>query len=282
MSCEKRAIGQMRDLTGMKSGKLTVLKPYGKSKDGHYRWLCQCDCGNMTVAQSNNLVSQNARSCGCLRKETMGDHEDLTGMRFGRLTAIKRVENKNNQVRWLCKCDCGNDTIAVKTSLKRGHTKSCGCYAKEMLAKRTATHNGSKTRLYGIWCGIRKRCDYPKDKNYEIYGGRGIKVCDEWQSYEPFRDWAMANGYSAELTIDRIDCNGDYEPNNCRWATLKEQANNKRSNHFISFNGKTLSMREWAALLGVNYGSLRSRIQRGWSVERAFATPLNANKGVSL
>lgn len=273
----------MRDLTGMKSGKLTVLEPQGKAKDGHYRWLCKCDCGNTTVVQSNNLVSKTTMSCGCLLKEIIGDHDDLTGMHFGRLIAVKRAENKSHQVRWLCRCSCGKQVVVSKSSLRNGCTKSCGCLNKEKTIERNTTHNESRTRLYKIWAGMKRRCKHIKDKNYKLYGGRGIKVCEEWlNDFVAFRDWALTNGYADKLTLDRIDVNGNYEPSNCRWATTLEQANNKRNNHTVTFNGETRSIREWAILLGVNYGSLRSRIQRGWSVERAFATPLNTNKGVNL
>ena len=193
-----------------------------------------------------------------------------SGMRFGRLTVVKRLENKNHQTMWLCLCECGKETNVSGGSLRRGDTKSCGCYNREKTAERNTTHQKSKTRLYKIWAGMKKRCLYIKDKNYEIYGGRGIKVCEEWLKFEAFQDWALSNGYTDELTIDRKDSDGDYEPSNCRWATVTEQANNKRNNHKLTYSGETHTIREWAKLIGISYNTLRSRIQRGWGVGKAL------------
>lgn len=200
---------------------------------------------------------------------------DLSGKRFGRVTVIKRVENKNNRVAYLCKCDCGNEFITLSQHLVSGCTKSCGCLNREKASKRMAkmskTHGFSHTRLYGIWKNMRGRCLREYSTAYNAYGGRGIKICKEWDDFQTFHDWACANGYSDELTIDRIDVNGDYCPENCRWIPFEQQANNKRTNHFIVHDGKRKSIAEWANELGFSYSKLKYRIRKGMDEKLIFS-----------
>lgn len=200
---------------------------------------------------------------------------DLTGQKFGRLTVIARAQsNKDGQPRWMCQCDCGNTTISYGMHLKSGASKSCGCLTAEKSRERATKHGLSTTKLYPIWKGIKHRCYNPNNKRFMHYGAKGIRICTEWQgNFKVFYDWAMANGYKDGLTIERIDINGNYEPSNCRWATTKEQANNKSQNHFLTYNGKTQTMAQWAEETGIKYTTLRARINDyHWSVERALTT----------
>lgn len=187
---------------------------------------------------------------------------DMSGQKFGRLTVLCRAENRGRTTMWLCKCDCGNETVVSAGHLKNGHTTSCGCYRKEKVVSDNTTHNMTGTRLYRIWANMKQRCEKPSNPKYINYGARGIRLCDEWHDSCKFFEWALSNGYRDDLTIDRIDVNGDYEPSNCRWATTAEQALNRTDNHWITYNGVTQTMKEWSDELNIPYKILEHRINK--------------------
>lgn len=207
---------------------------------------------------------------------------ELVGEKFGRLTVVKRGKNnKYGQTRWHCVCECGNEKIITGNSLISGNTQSCGCLNKELISKRNLTHglskdkNGNKIRLYNIWIRMKQRCININCNDYKDYGDRGVSVCDEWmQDFESFYIWSMSNGYKENLSIDRKDVNGNYEPNNCRWVSQKTQARNKRNNHFINYNGESKTLSEWSEILGMDSGTLRMRLKNGWETSKAFNTPV--------
>lgn len=199
-----------------------------------------------------------------------------SGARFGRLAVLKVLgERRHGHVMVECVCDCGNHKDIMLSSLTSGKTTSCGCYKKEYMSNKNRTHNKSKTRLYSIWCDMKRRCHNPSNKRYENYGGRGIKVCDEWMDFLPFYEWAIKNGYKDNLTIDRVDVNGDYTPENCKWSTAIEQQNNTTRNHFLTYNGQTMTLAEWERKTGIHRDVLKDRINKlHWTIERALTTPV--------
>lgn len=218
------------DLTGQRFGKLTVIERVENGKNGEAKWLCKCDCGNVSIVYSSNLLRNKTQSCGC---NAACKPYNLAGMKFGKLTVIALANKSNLAGRcWVCTCDCGNTSIVDTTSLVKGHSKSCGCLRIE-LGKETFKHNLSNSRLYKVWCSMKARCYNPQNNRYQFYGGLGITICDEWKDFENFHKWAMETGYDenaprGQCTIDRIDVDGNYEPSNCRWADAKTQNANKR------------------------------------------------------
>lgn len=205
---------------------------------------------------------------------------DITGKIFGRLKALsfKYVKNKNSY--WKCICECGKVVIVSYANLMRGKTKSCGCLNKELTIKRNLIHGKTNTRLYRIWENMRTRCYNSKTINFHLYGGRGIKVCEEWKNdFISFYNWAMYNGYKKGLSIDRIDNDGNYEPKNCRWATEKQQSRNTRTNRLIKIRGEIHCFSEWVEKLKLTQSALRYRINKNWSEERILNTPLRRING---
>lgn len=184
----------------------------------------------------------------------------IIGQRFGRLV-VTSINRKNGQTFCECNCDCGNTKTVRRGQLTSGDTISCGCYHKEHNSEFGKKHGLSKHPLYTVWSGIIQRCTNQNAENYKRYGGRGITVCDEWKNdFKSFYDWASSNGYLKGLTIERINNDQGYTPDNCRWATISEQANNKRKNHFFTYNDITHTIAEWSRILNVNAETLRYRV----------------------
>lgn len=207
---------------------------------------------------------------------------DLTGRRFGKLVAISSIYDREKKLTlWKCQCDCGNICFVRANSLVHGRTNSCGCLRKDSNIKKNTTHGLSKTSLYYAWHSMKARCYNANDHNYPRYGKRGITVCDEWKnSFENFRDWAMLNGYKNGLSLDRIDNDGNYCPNNCRWTTTKVQNNNRGVSINITYNGKTQNLSEWCNELNLPYMRIYQRIIKyGFSFEDAITEPTHKRSG---
>lgn len=268
-------MSRFQDLTGQRFGKLVVVEYAGKIK-GKTKWLCKCDCGKEKVMNAGDLKSGRTTSCGGGVHKIGMNVEDLTGQRFGRLVVIRRGENsRTGSVRWLCQCDCGNTKEVYRSALKSGLTKSCGCWQKDHPAQKT--HGMSKTKIYGILCGMKDRCYNPNTPSYQNYGARGIKICQEWLD-DPmaFIKWAYEHDFDEdaaqdECQIERIDVNGDYCPENCKWADSFEQANNKRNTIILEYNGEKHNLLEWSNITGLSREIIYERVHcYHWSVGRAL------------
>ena len=191
--------------------------------------------------------------------------KDLTGLKFGNLNVIKKYGKIKGITYWECKCDCGIIKLINHYSLLKGRSTSCGCLKGQKISNKKSTHNKTNTKIYKLWIGIKNRCNNINSPKYKSYGGRGIKVCDEWQNdFMSFYNWTLANGYDenakyGECTIERLNVNGDYEPSNCTFKNLKEQANNKTTNIFVEYNGETHTLKQWSEIFNLKYKSVVNR-----------------------
>ena len=256
---------------GEKHNKLLIIGFEHRKK--HSLYLCRCECGAEKYIDCDTVLSGRQKSCGCLRHRSQ--YLDITGKRFGRLTVMKYLYKKGRENYWECMCDCGNKTVVSSSALLSGNTLSCKCQRKENLVKSRTVHNSSKTRIYHIYRGIIRRCYDTRVKNYNRYGGRGISVCDEWldkkNGFINFKTWALKNGYREDLSIDRIDNNGNYEPSNCRWANDKTQCRNRRSNRLVTFQNQTRCISEWSELLDIPARKIWYRLSRNYPLDKVFA-----------
>lgn len=206
---------------------------------------------------------------------TLSDMQSLVGKRFGSLTIESFAEKRRSIAYYECLCDCGSKLTASIYDLKRGHTQSCGCLQRARTAIAHLKHGQRHTRLWYCWQDMKARCFNPKNKRYSEYGGRGITVCAEWKDdFQAFFDWAIWNGYSDSLTLDRREVNGNYEPLNCRWATGMEQGENRQNTKLITIDGETHHQEEWARIKGLSSSLIIHRIKRGMTPEEAITTPL--------
>jgi hypothetical protein len=200
----------------------------------------------------------------------MAKHIDLTNKKFGRWLVLKYIGNSN----WLCQCECGTTSKVRTSELKNGNSRSCGCLHKEIVSKTSKKNRVYKkeyNRLRQIFGNMKQRCYDKNSINFKNYGAKGIKICNEWlENPLSFCEWAINNGYTNTLTIDRINVNQNYTPDNCRWVSQKIQQNNRTNNHLIVYKGIIHSMSEWSDILKINYNTLKSRIRYGWSLERMF------------
>lgn len=251
-----------KNIAGKRFNKLTAIRfeynrrePSGKSCQ---YWLFRCDCGKEKIIKKHCVVSGGTKSCGCIQKE-----KDITGQKFNSLTAIKfDHKSKKGDYYWLFRCDCGREKIIRKGDVTSGYVCSCGCVSKI----RT-----SKESLYTKWSTMKARCFRKNATNYNIYGGRGIKVCDTWKKdFMSFYNWAINNGYKEGLTLDRIDVNGNYCPENCRWVTMKEQSRNKRDNRLITYRGDTMCVSAMAEKYKVPVGSTFKKLNKGVPLDLIF------------
>lgn len=205
---------------------------------------------------------------------------DMTGQKIGRWTVIERdMTLSSSRAYWICECECGNIKSVMGKYLRNKQSKSCGCLKEEKLKINGLKHNMRHTRFYSIWANMKSRCTNQNSEAYKDYGQRGIKICDRWNEFNNFykdmySSYQDALQYNENIMIDRIDNDGDYEPDNCRWASIIEQNNNKRNNRLYSYKGNTLTISEWSNNLNIPYQTLLNRFNSGWSVERALTLPV--------
>lgn len=255
---------------GTRCGHWVVIRELKHKKSEGRKLLCKCDCGKEKTVSLYSIAKGISKSCGCYSWNMKTTNiNDYIGRRYGKLVVIgEESVGKYQHIKVRCKCDCGNEKIITLNNLNSGYTKSCGCLKY--------TDNGvqhkCKERLYKIRQQMIQRCNNPKTPNFNNYGGRGIKVCKEWENdYFSFRNWALENGYDDSLSLDRIDVNGNYEPANCRWATRTEQANNTRTNMKITYLNETHTVSEWSRITGIKRSVINDRYKKGYALNVVFS-----------
>lgn len=260
------------DHVGEKYSSLVIISDV--SGNSHRYCECKCICGKIVLVQYNNLVSGNTKSCGCRKiGKPAYNSIDRSGQTFNFWTILNYVETRNKQRLYTCKCKCGRISIRPVKDIVIGVTKSCGCFQSNR-----GTHKKSKQRIYNIWSNMKARCNNPNNKKYEWYGGKGIKVCKRWQdSFENFYD-DVGEPTTSKHTLDRYpNADGNYEPGNVRWATMREQSNNKSSNRLFEIDGVTHNLTEWCDIYKLNYKTVHQRLFRGSDILTALNKPISTN-----
>lgn len=265
-------------LIGTKKGNLTV-ESIVRDSPGRYILKCRCSCGNSVMLRPNRFLEKESeyamcKHCHSIRNGAKKAKEHLlpNGTVFWWLTILGH-ETIHHKTHYVCKCKCGKEVRAVASDLKRGKVKSCGCYNHSLIAK----HRMSGTKLYSTWHGIKSRCTNSNDPRYAMYGGRGIAICKEWLDFIPFMKWSYENGFSdgCKLSIDRIDNNKGYSPDNCRWTTNEVQQNNKSDCRYITYKGVRMTVTQLARRFGISPDVMLHRLgDLNWDIERAVSTPV--------
>lgn len=277
---------KQKDITGEKFGRLTAIKFIRREKNKYY-WIFKCNCGKEKIINKYQVINGVSKSCGC------DNIKDITGQKFGMLTAVKFSKKKKtggrNRYYWEFVCDCGEKVVRRVdgvTSNNHHKNKSCGCFVNEVCRKMGLNkfkHGMSRSPFYNKWKHLIERCYNKKNKRYSSYGGRGIKVCDRWlEKFENFRD-DMYESYlkhvekdsKSQTSIERVDVDGMYSPENCIWIPMKDQCDNKTTTHYLEWNGKRMNIRQWEKYLGFKRGVISTRINNyNWSIQKALETPL--------
>ena len=281
-------------ISGVRFGRLKVIREGPRVPNGAKTArgiVVQCDCGSPEfVVNINNLRSGRSTSCGCAKREASvataasqrgktkeeiraGRQAGLEGQTFGRLTAVEDLGNVEGYRAYRCSCSCGSETVvAAHRLLHEKGPRSCGCLQREAVTK----HGKEGTRIYKIWSNMKARCNDSTHRSYPTYGGRGITVCDRWTNDFVAFYADMGDPPTDDHTLDRRDTNGNYSPDNCRWATWLEQANNTRANVLLTYDGETRTAAEWSRITGINVATIRQRKKRGWTDEQILTTPPDA------
>jgi hypothetical protein len=277
------------DISGQRFGLLTAVSKAPSGPRYRTMWHCRCDCGKEYVTGANNLKSGNTQSCGCAPKKPRKPELllDLIGDVYGRLTVLWCVGPvPNGRIReWMCRCSCGKEIQVAQNNLRSGNTESCGCYKRELTVARNTRHGesvgGKWSPEFATYKSMISRCYHSGASGYHLYGGRGIGVCDQWRGDGGYAQFLsdMGRRPTPNHSLDKIDNDKNYSPSNCRWATTKQQGNNRRNNQVIYWKGERMTITQAAEKEGVKYELVRSRIvDRGWSAEEAMNLAVRTNR----